>query len=413
MSNSKYLFFITGSIAAFKAAQVVSRLVKDGHEVKCVATASALKFVGAATFEGLTGQPVLTDLWEPGRAMDHIQLSRWADAGVVCPASANTVAQMALGLAPDVVSSALLAWPNGKPLFVFPAMNTAMLLAQPTQQHLQTLSSRGVRVAPTGSGSLACGEVGEGRILEPEDILAIICGLPEGGLTRTASAAEAGRVKNRVLITGGATREKIDGVRFISNVSTGRTAAMLCDHFTAQGWSVTYVHGEQTARALAKVNEIEFTDVESLNATLQRELGREDYAGVIHAAAVSDFTVDRINGEIRGSGGKIQSGGGLELSLKPTAKILPNLKEYSRNKNIRVIGFKLLHDASAAELRSAAGKVLESGADAVVANDWVRLNENRGAHPGFVLSQDGARGFTGVPQLASLLNEILSTKDGL
>ncbi len=398
MLKSKFLFFITGSIAAFKAAQVVSRLVRDGHEVQCVATPSALRFVGTATFEGLTGKPVLSDLWESGRAMDHIHLSRWADAGVVCPASANTIAQLALGLTGDAVSTTLLAWPQDKPLHVFPAMNLAMLSAEPTQQHLATLRARGVRVAATGAGSLACGETGEGRLLEPDEIIRLI-----------TDKAEA---RAKILITGGATRESIDGIRFISNVSTGRTAAELSDQLSALGWSVTYLHGQQARTPCSKVHQLEFSDFQNLDQQLREELSRESYAGVIHCAAVSDFTVAEVNGSSTDGGSKLKSGGQLKLDLKPTAKILPNLKEYSRDKNIRVVGFKLTLNASPKDQREAAAILLGSGVDAVVGNDWSQVNGDRSRHPGFVLAGGTQQEFTTVPQLAEILNRIF-TKDTL
>ncbi len=398
MLKSKYLFFITGSIAAFKAAQAISRLVQDGHEVQCVATSSALRFVGAATFEGLTGKKVLSDLWEAGHAMDHIHLSRWADAGVVCPASANTIAQMALGLANDAVSSTLLAWPKNKPLYVFPAMNLEMLSAAPTQQHLQTLRERGLQVAGTGAGSLACGENGEGRLLEPNEIIALITKQPA--------------LRPRVLITGGATRESIDGIRFISNVSTGRTAAHLSDQLTALGWEVTYLHGQQALLPVLPVHKLSFSDYKSLDLQLREELSRENYAGVIHCAAVSDFTVTSINGAGADAAAKLNSGDEMNLKLNPTAKILPNLKEYSRNKNIRVVGFKLTLNAAPDEQRTAAEKILDGHVDAVVANDWAQVTGNRDRHPGFVLSRGEKQEFTGVDQLAHLLNRIF-TKETL
>src|SRR3989344_1952570 len=137
MSKSKIVFFLSGSIAAFKACQVISRLVQEGCEVQTVATPSALKFIGPATLEGLTGKPVLTDLWEDSRAMDHIHLSRWADFGILCPASANTLARMAHGLGDDLVSAMILAWPKNKPLHVFPAMNHEMFSHPATQENLK------------------------------------------------------------------------------------------------------------------------------------------------------------------------------------------------------------------------------------------------------------------------------------
>lgn len=382
----KVLFFVTGSIAGFKAAQVISRLVQSGCEVQVVATHAALKFVGPATYEGLTGKPVVADLWEDGRAMDHIHLSRWADVGVVCPASANTVAQMALGLAPDVVSASLLAWPREKPLHLFPAMNSQMLDAPPTQENLNRLRDRGVLVHETDEGSLACGETGGGRLLEPDEVVALILGAP--------------RSERRVLVTGGATRESIDGIRFISNVSTGRTAAELCERLMRAGYSVTYLHGPQAQLPRGPVTCHSFLNISSLDHLLRDELSRADYHAVIHCAAVSDYTVENANSER-----KLASGQELTLHLKPTPKLLPNLKEYSRNKNVRVIGFKLTLNS---DLDAAAASVLTPSVDAIVANDWAKISPER--HPGFVLTRSKRYDFATVSEMSTHLTFLL-TKD--
>lgn len=168
----RLLFLLTGSISCYKACFAISRLVQAGIEVRTVATPAALQFVGKATLEGLTGQPVFTDLWEPGRAMDHIDLARWADLALVAPATANTINRLAAGLADDPVGTLFLAWElNKKPWWIAPAMNVAMLNHSLTQASLQTLSGLGVRVLDTGSGALACGEEGAGRLLEPERLV--------------------------------------------------------------------------------------------------------------------------------------------------------------------------------------------------------------------------------------------------
>lgn len=410
MSNSKILFFISGSVAAFKAAQVVSRLVREGAEVQCVMSQAASRFVGAATFEGLTGRPVLSDLWEHGRAMDHIHLSRWADFGVICPASANILAKMSLGLADDAVTSTLLAWPEGKPLFVFPAMNTQMLLAEATQENLRRLRQRGIVIGETGSGNLACGESGEGRLLEPDEILAVL---------REAKTERPTR--GRVLITAGATREAIDGIRFITNHSTGRTGAELATQLERRGWNVTLLHGRGAMRADAgKV--MEFFDYEDLCEKVRAELATEVYDLVIHSAAVSDYTVDEVShsdslGNLDPSEllkQKIPSGQSLILHLRPTAKILPRLREFSRNKKIQVVGFKLTLNASADETRQAARQIFEGDVDLVVANDWSQLQSARETgrshlHPGFVLrkADDHERSFTTVAELAEVLVDFL------
>ena len=169
----RLLLLLTGSISCYKACFAISRLVQAGIEVRTVATPSALKFVGTATLEGLTGQPVACDLWESGKAMDHINLARWADLALVAPATANTLNRLSAGLADDLVGSLFLAWEiQKKPWWVAPAMNVAMFNHALTQASLKKLTDLGVRVLPTGSGALACGEEGEGRLLEPDQLIA-------------------------------------------------------------------------------------------------------------------------------------------------------------------------------------------------------------------------------------------------
>jgi phosphopantothenoylcysteine decarboxylase/phosphopantothenate--cysteine ligase len=164
----KILFQFTGSIAAFKACALLSRLVKEGHEVQTVATRGALEFVGKATLEGLSGKPVFSDLYEPGRQMDHIHLAKWADLALVCPASASAINRLSAGLGEDALGTLFLAWDLKKPYWVAPAMNSRMLAHPATQASLGKLESYGVKILPTAAGDLACGDVGEGRLLEPE-----------------------------------------------------------------------------------------------------------------------------------------------------------------------------------------------------------------------------------------------------
>ena len=168
----RLLFFLTGSISCYKACFAISRLVQTGVEVRTVATPAALQFIGKSTLEGLTGQPVASDMWEAGKAMDHINLARWADLALVAPATANTINRLAGGLADDLIGSLFLAWEiQKKPWWIAPAMNVAMFEHAITQASLQKLSGLGVRVLPTGSGPLACGEEGSGRLLEPDQLV--------------------------------------------------------------------------------------------------------------------------------------------------------------------------------------------------------------------------------------------------
>ncbi len=168
----RLLFLLSGSISCYKACHAISRLAQAGIEVQTVATPGALRFIGSATLEGLTGRAPFTDLWENGRAMDHIDLARRADLALVCPATANTLNRLASGLADDPVGALFLAWElQKKPWWVAPAMNSAMLAHPATQASIQKLTTMGVRVLPPDSGALACGEIGAGRLMDPETII--------------------------------------------------------------------------------------------------------------------------------------------------------------------------------------------------------------------------------------------------
>jgi phosphopantothenoylcysteine synthetase/decarboxylase len=172
MSNDrdpKILFLLTGSIACFKACELVSRLAKRGMAVQTVASEGALRFLGPATLEGLTGRPPFTDLYEAGRTMDHIRLARWADLALLCPATANTLNRLAAGLADDPIGALFLAWElERKPWLVAPAMNATMWDHPATRAARERLSGYGARLLPVGDGRLACGEQGEGRLLEAD-----------------------------------------------------------------------------------------------------------------------------------------------------------------------------------------------------------------------------------------------------
>ncbi|HUG03275.1 MAG TPA: flavoprotein [Steroidobacteraceae bacterium] len=171
MSEPQVLFLLTGSIACFKACELISRLVKRGVAVQTVASEGALRFVGTATLEGLTGRPPLVDLYQSGRAMDHINLARWADAALVCPATANSLNRLAAGLADDAVGALFLAWEiTSKPWLIAPAMNATMWEHPATSAARRHLADYGARLLPVGDGRLACGESGEGRLLEVAEI---------------------------------------------------------------------------------------------------------------------------------------------------------------------------------------------------------------------------------------------------
>jgi phosphopantothenoylcysteine decarboxylase/phosphopantothenate--cysteine ligase len=174
MSKPRILLQVTGSIAAFKAAALASLLTQDDYEVQCVASEGGLQFIGAATLEGLTGKPVLSDMFERGRALDHISLVDWTDLLLVYPATANHITRLRAGLADDLIGCLFLANNFRKPYWIAPAMNSNMLAHPAVADALAVLEGWGARVLPTGEGRLACGEIGYGRLLEPERTRALI-----------------------------------------------------------------------------------------------------------------------------------------------------------------------------------------------------------------------------------------------
>jgi len=173
MSQGNVLFLLSGSIACYKACAVISRLAQAGITVQTVATPAALRFVGASTLEGLSGRPVFTDLFETGRALDHIELARAADLALLCPATANTINRLAAGLSDDPIGALFLAWEmKEKPWWIAPAMNGRMWEHPATTVSLARLREWGVRMLDPVDGAHACGESGPGRLMEPEQITA-------------------------------------------------------------------------------------------------------------------------------------------------------------------------------------------------------------------------------------------------
>jgi phosphopantothenoylcysteine decarboxylase/phosphopantothenate--cysteine ligase len=382
MSNAKILFQLTGSIAGYKACHVISRLVQAGHEVEVVASPSALQFIGPATLEGLTGRPVHSDTFARGGAMDHIHLIRWADLVVICPATANTINKMVNGVGDDLVSTLFLAHDFKKPFIIAPAMNTMMYRHPATQKSLKTLREWGIEVLEPEAGALACGEVGEGRLLEPDLILKRlierIAALSRHHTSDSNDSVWSESPSMRVLITSGGTREPLDGVRAITNFSTGRTGASLAEYFRQQGAEVTFLHAEGSALPQSRTDteaEIEtikatgakplslrsFATFRDLEQSLKQELSTKSYDAVIHLAAVGDYSVDKLeyDGRVIDSTakGKIDSGDQLTIHLKRNPKLVDHLREFSLNKAIRVVAFKLTNTSSDEEQKKAVAKL--------------------------------------------------------
>ena len=279
ITSVKVLLGVTGGIAAYKSAELVRRLREQGAEVQVVMTQGAQHFVGAATFQALSGRPVRTDLWDAAAeaAMGHIELARWADRVVVAPASADFLARLAHGMANDLLTTLCLA--TDAPIAVAPAMNRLMWANAATQANVDTLRARGVTIIGPAEGEQACGETGAGRMVEPEDLIAAM--LPRG---QGSAGALAGR---KVLVTAGPTRERIDPVRFITNRSSGKMGYAVAAAARDAGAEVVIVSGPVNVPTPAGVRRIDVETAEQMMDAVREQLPGTDV--FIAAAAVSDY----------------------------------------------------------------------------------------------------------------------------
>lgn len=277
LAGKRLLLGVTGGIAAYKAAEFVRLLMQEGVEVQAVMTESACRFVGVATFQGLTGRKVFTELWDDDNqnGMAHIHLSREVDAIVIAPATADFIAKMAHGLADDLLSTLCLA--RDCPLLVAPAMNLQMWENSATQRNLATLHQDGVITLGPASGYQACGEIGVGRMLEPEDLL---------DLTRRFFQPKYLDGK-RVLITAGPTFEAIDAVRGLTNRSSGKMGIAIAQAALEAGAQVTLVCGPVCQPLPAVQKCIHVVSADEMFAAVKAETGGSDI--FISVAAVADY----------------------------------------------------------------------------------------------------------------------------
>jgi len=347
---------VCGGIAAYKAAEIVRMLQDRGIHVQVIMTASAQEFVRPLTFAALSGEKVITSMFsveagaEPNidSAIEHIAVAQSIDALVVVPATADVLAKFAQGIANDFLTTLYLA--TTAPVVVAPAMNVNMLEHPATQQNLEGLRQRGVRIVEPGIGYLACGMTGPGRLAENEAVVAAVM---------EALGASQDLAGETVLITAGPTREKIDLVRYLTNRSSGRTGYALAEAALRRGARVLLVSGPT---ALKPPSAAEVTWVESASQMLEAVLRLLPQASVvIKAAAVADYTIGNPPDE------KIKRTGRMTLELDPTTDILT---EIARRKTSQiVIGF-------AAEtqniVENARKKLVAKSLDAIVVNDVSR-----------------------------------------
>lgn len=277
--SKRILLGITGGIAAYKAAELTRLLVKDGHDVQVVMTEAAMHFVGTATLQALSGKPVLTQLSNAsnGNGMAHIDLSRAADAILIAPASANFIAKLAQGLADDLLSTLCLA--RACPLAVAPAMNKQMWDNPATQRNLAQIRRDGIALFGPASGEQACGELGMGRMLEPETLA-----IELEALFQTKHLA--GKC---VLVTAGPTYEPIDPVRGITNLSSGKMGYAVARAAWEAGAEVLLISGPTALASPPNVRVIQVTTAQEMRDAVMREIQRMDI--FISVAAVADYRV--------------------------------------------------------------------------------------------------------------------------
>ena len=352
LKDKNVLLGVTGSISAYKACDLVQRLKEQGAKVRVIMTPSAAKLVHPNSFAALTGARVPVDAWSGAESgsMDHIESARWADIFLVAPCTAHTLGEFAGGLTGSLLSLAYMVF-EGR-VYIAPAMNSVMLEASAVRRNLGLLRDKGDVILPTGEGVLACGEVGNGKLLDPVQITAYL----ESHLALTESY---GRLKGkRVLISLGHTREKWDDVRFLSNRSSGKTGLALARAFVLAGAEVHLVAGatDESITPGAGV-----TRVETSSGFQKEMLGRQGDADiVVMAAAIADFV------PAQSHEGKMKDSKSLSrIDLRPFPNILLELGKRKAEGQI-LVGFAL---ETADAIAFGEAKMRERNCDIMVVNN--------------------------------------------
>ncbi len=347
---------VSGGIAAYKAAELVRALQRQALEVHVVMTEAATKFIQPLTFASLTGYKVVTSLWDDAgtgvydtsngqNGIEHIGEAQWTEALVVAPATANILAKFAHGIADDFLSTMYLA--TTAPVLVAPAMNVNMWEHPATQANIETLRQRGVRVIEPGTGELACGMVGAGRMAEPEAIANVVL----NALGRRHDLA--GEI---VLVTAGGTREALDPVRFLGNRSSGKMGYALAEAAQSRGAKVILISGPSALHPPVHCELVKITTAEQMRQEVLERM--KEATLVIKAAAVADYRPVVVSDQ------KLKRTGPLTLELAPTEDILAEAVLHRRPGQL-IVGF-----AAETENRMENGraKLLRKGADAIVVN---------------------------------------------
>lgn len=345
MMNKKVLIGLTGSIAAYKTAELIRFFKKAGAEVKVVATEAALLFIGEKTLETLSNNPVYVDMFQKRNETKHISLADWADIFVIAPISANSISKIANGVADNLLTSISCAYlGKNKPFFIAPAMNEGMWENVFVKENIEKLKKAGVKVIEPTEGLLACGYEGKGKMEEPEKIFSAVFS-PQNK-------------KEKIVITSGGTREYIDPVRFITNASSGKTGSALADCAYNLGYEVVLITTVDVNKPYKTLN---VNTADEMFEAVNKEFSDAKY--LIMAAAVSDFKIKNYkNSKIRKNDIKNDTYN-IELSLNPDI-----LKCIAQNKKEgqKIIGFSL---ATENVLEIGKEKLIQKGCDYIVANE--------------------------------------------
>lgn len=350
---AKIIVGIGGGIAAFKALDLVRQLIKSGHEVRVVMTQAATHFVGPVTFTGITGAPAVTDLWDPEAAGEkHVELTAWAELMVIAPATANLIARAAHGLADDAVLATIAC--ADIPIAFAPAMHTRMWQQKATQENVAKLEARGwLRIGPV-RGALASGDIGLGRMCEPEDIEQALCALLDNKRRDSEIKPLRGQ---RVVVSAGPTQEPLDPVRFLTNHSSGKMGYAIAAAANKRGADVVLVTGPTQLEPPPGVEVVSIVTALEMHAAVIAE--RERAAAFVMTAAVSDYRPEQTHSQ------KLKkTAGPMTLNLVRNPDILAELGAQA-SRTYRLVGFALETEDVVAHAQD---KRSRKNCDLVVAN---------------------------------------------
>ncbi|OGC83967.1 MAG: phosphopantothenoylcysteine decarboxylase [candidate division Zixibacteria bacterium RBG_16_43_9] len=348
LKGKKIILGITGGIAAYKSAELCRRLKKSGAEVQVIMTQSGMKFITPLTMECLSEKEVITEMFPERRMVGtrHISLAQWADLVLVAPATYNLIGKISCGIADDILTTVISS--TKAPVFFAPAMNVNMYENPICQQNIEKLRKLGYRFIEPGVGDLACGDVGKGRMAEPEEILNEVIKLLDEKKDLTGKS---------ILVTASRTEEPIDAVRFLSNRSTGRMGYAVAEEAFKRGAKVTLISGPSDLNCSSGINLVKVRTADEMYKAVKKHFAKSD--ALVMTAAVSDFAPEKL------SSGKLKKQETeLSLNLKQTPDIL---REMGKQKGKKVlVGFAV---ETKDEIQNAKSKLKEKNLDLIIVNN--------------------------------------------